>query len=132
MDDFLKKVIDGSEATPPESCLLTFDRNFPKAINIDWSEKEAKFEAIFYQEDIEYIAMFDQQGLLEKYTMYLTPDLLPVAIKTHMDQLGEIMNAVLINEGNQLLYEVIIRDANLKRYVLMVDQLGKVLEERKL
>ncbi len=104
----------------------------PKRSNIDWSEKEAKFEAIFYQDDIEYIAMFDQQGLLEKYTMYLTPDLLPVAIKTHMDQLGEIMNAVLINEGNQLLYEVIIRDANLKRYVLMVDQLGKVLEERKL
>ncbi|MEQ8581586.1 hypothetical protein [Marinoscillum sp.] len=128
----MKKVIDGNEVTPPASCLLTFDKNFPKAISIDWSEREAKFEAIFYQEDIEYIAVFHPQGLLEKYTMYLTPELLPVSIKTHMDQLGEIMNAVLINEGNQLLYEVIIRDADLKRYMLIVDQLGKILEERKL
>lgn len=132
MEDFFKKVIEGSGIIPPEVCTKAFTSNFSNAINVEWFRRESKYEAVFYQDNNEYIALFDISGNLEKYKMYLTNEFLPESIKQNMEVKGEIMNVVLINEGNHILYEVIIRDMQLKRFLILITQLGQIIEERQL
>lgn len=130
MIDFLKGVVQGDTLEPSEKCLEAFLLNFEGAINIEWTRKGVKFEAIFYKDNIEHIALFEQDGSLERYQMNLSPNLLPESIKTDMEQKGEIMNVVLINEGNNIQYEVIIRDTNMDRHLIFVSQLGKVIHDK--
>lgn len=129
MEDFLKRVIEGTGIAPTARCAEAFESNFAGAINADWAQKEDKYEVVFYKDNIEYIALFDAEGTLEKYKMYLTKELLPVSIQMDLSAEREIMNVVLINEGNYILYEVIVRDYELRRFLVLVDQLGKILSE---
>lgn len=134
MDDFLKKVQKETAVIPPVACLESLNRNFESAIRVEWEEirKDERYEAIFYREGIEYIARFDLDGTLLKYKMYLPNDLLPAMIREDLESKFEIMNVVLINEGNQLLYEIIVRDKELTRRVVLTDTLGRIQEERPL
>jgi len=132
MEDFLKKMIDGNGIIPPEACLATFNQNFEDAKNVDWFDKEAHYEAIFYRDNLEHIALFTITGELMEYKMYLPVDYLPEAIKNYTESKGEIMNSVLKNKGNTIEYEIIIRDLDLKRHLILMSDLGKVLEEKNL
>lgn len=130
MDEFLKKVMEGNGITPPENILETFNQNFKDAVNIEWFNKTTYFEAIFYKENLEYIAIFDKEGEMMEYKMYLPSDYLPWAIKNYVEGKGEIMNAVLKNKGNSICYEIIIRDKSLKRSLILFSDLGKVIEKK--
>lgn len=132
MENFLKNMIDGNGINPPEICLNSFNRNFENAINIEWFNKNNQFEAIFYKDNIEHIALFNTSGELLEYKMNLPVDYLPRAIKKDVEYKGEIMNAVLKNKGNTIEYEVIIRDAELNRHLFLLTDLGKVIEEKRL
>ncbi len=130
MDEFLKKVMEGNGITPPENILEIFNQNFKDAVNIEWFNKTTYFEAIFYKENLEYIAIFDKEGEMMEYKMYLPSDYLPWAIKNSVEGKGEIMNAVLKNKGNSICYEIIIRDKSLKRSLILFSDLGKVIEKK--
>lgn len=132
MEDFLKKVLQSGKATPPDPCQVSFETNFHGAINIEWFEKEGHFEAIFYKDQIEHIAQFATGGTLIKYKMHLSKELLPKSIKQELERDKEIMSVVLINEGNSIIYEVIVRDQALHRFVLRINQLGKHLSKQPL
>jgi len=130
MEDFLKNVIEGNNITPPKVCLKAFNHNFSDAINVDWFNRESYYEAIFYKENLEHIAHFDLSGNLTEYKLFLPKEFLPEAIKSYLESKGEIMNAVLNNKGNCIEYEAIVRDKNLTRSLILLSDLGKILEER--
>ncbi len=130
MIDFLKGVVQGESLKPSDKCLEAFLLNFRGAINAEWAKKGEKFEAVFYKDNIEYIALFDKEGELERYQMNLSQDLLPESIKRSMEQKGEIMNVVLINEGNNIQYEVIVRDKEMQRHLIFISQLGRVVHDK--
>ncbi|NJM15147.1 MAG: hypothetical protein HC896_07020 [Bacteroidales bacterium] len=132
MEDFVKRMLDGSGINPPEACLQAFAANFEGAVNIEWWDRGSSFEAIFYRDNLEHIAIFDRTGLLIEYRQFLPAPYLPEAIKTDLEARGEIMNAVLRNKGNSIEYEAIIRDKDLNRFLILMTDLGKVTEERKL
>ncbi|MCB2208777.1 MAG: hypothetical protein KQH67_10855 [Bacteroidetes bacterium] len=132
MENLAKKILISETIQPPDSCLQQFDENFPGAINIDWFKKEHYYEAIFYQDDIEHIAHYSKEGILESYKMFMPAKFLPESIKTKLEHKGEIMNVVLINKGNSINYEVIIRNQNLCRYLILLTDLGKVISEMQL
>jgi hypothetical protein len=132
MNDFLKKIIDGNSVTPLDVCLKAFSRNFGDALNIDWYDKGEFFEAIFYKDKIEHIAIFDLEGTLIEYKMHLPEGYLPESIKTFAETRGEIMSSVLRNKGNRIEYEVIVRDSLLTRYMINLTDMGIVLEEKEL
>lgn len=132
MNDFLKKVIEGSDNSPSTICLEAFNQNFQDAVNIDWYKRDDYYEAIFYKDSLEHIANFDFSGNLIEYKLFLPDGFLPESIKTIAESKGEIMNSVMKNKGNSLEYEIIIRDENLKRYLLHLSDLGKVIDEIKL
>jgi hypothetical protein len=132
MIDLLKGIVQGDGMEPSHICLKAFDENFEGAINVEWHTKTSNFEAVFYKENIEHIALFDKDGCLLRYQMNLTKDLLPESIKNRMEKAGEIMNVVLINEVNNIQYEVIVRDNKMQRFLYFVSNLGKIIHKKML
>ena len=132
MKDFIKKVITGAGISPPDVCLHSLNRNFENAVNVEWSRREGCYEAIFYNNCIEHIAIFSLAGTLEEYRQNLTPEYLPESVRNLALQKGEIMNSVLRNKGSKLEYEIILRDQQLKRHMVIFSDLGEIIEERQL
>jgi len=130
MNDFLKNVIEGSNISPSEICLQAFNDNFSEAINVEWFNKKTCFEAIFYKNNIEHIARFSLNGTLLEYRQNLGPDHLPNLLKSLVLQKGEIMNVVLINKGNLLEYELIVRDKTQNRHLILLSDLGEIKLEK--
>jgi len=132
MDQLLEHLIEGTRFTPPDPCLKAFRKQFRGAVGTDWSEKGSGCEVIFYRDHVEHIALYKPDGELVEYKMSLPPDYLPDAIKTSLEGRGEIMNVVLVNKGNRIEYEIILRDDALTRNLLLLSDLGRVIEEKKL
>ena len=130
--NFLNKLIRSQGIKPTRICLDAFKHNFKNAVNVEWHDKEDCFEAIFYKDQIEHIAIFHKSGTLLEYKLYLSDEGLPEKIKNIFKTKGEIMNALLRNKGNTIEYEVIYRDKDLNRFVVLLTDLGQVLQERKL
>lgn len=132
MDDFLKQVLSGNGIEPPEDCLQLFNEKFSGAINVEWYKLGDIYEAVFYKDNIEYIAVFDSNSVLIEYKMHLPLEYLPEALKVSAENKGEIMNLVKINKGNRIDYEIIMRDKDLKRFIVHYSDLGKELSSKKL
>ncbi|MFA9392310.1 MAG: hypothetical protein ACERKD_21040 [Prolixibacteraceae bacterium] len=132
MKNFLKMIFSQTTYTPPADVQQKLSDKFPDIINVEWNKSGNNFEAIFYKDQLEYIALFEQSGELLGYKMSITEDLLPLQIKENLTEKGEIMNAVLNNQGNGITYEVILRDSHLKRFVFVLNETGTILSEKKL
>ena len=65
-----------------------------------------------------------------EYSQNLPVEYLPKPIKNLALSKGEIMNAVLKNKGNKIEYELIIRNDLLKRYLVIISDLGELKEEQ--
>jgi len=132
MDDFIRKVIEGNGILPSEVCLQSFNLNFENAVNVEWFHWESHYEAIFYINNQEHIAIFSLTGELKEYSKNLSSDYIPEPIKIKALLKGEIMNSVMKNKGNSLEYEMIIRDKQLKRYIQIYSDTGNLMEEKML
>lgn len=129
MSEFSRNIIGNAGDTPPENISRSLAEKFPGAINIEWTHKTEYFEALFYLEQIEYIAIFSPGADLMEYRMFLPEDYLPAIIRKKLSAFGEIMNAVLINKGNRIIYEIIYRDTDLNRYMVYLTNLGRVIKK---
>ena len=129
MMNFFSKIFGDSLLSPPEIVKNSLKERFPSVINVEWNKNGDNYEAIFYKGNIECIANFDRSGSLIVYKMFLSEDFLPQNIKLTMKSKGEIMNAVMINKGNSITYEIIYRDKELIRYLMLFNEIGVILEE---
>ncbi len=128
-EEFVKKILSGSGIDVPIRCTEGFENHFKGGINPEWQQKAKIFEVLFHKDGIEYIAEFDTNGELIKYKMNLSKELLPALIRSRLEKEREIMNVVLINKRDHIMYEVIVRSSALSRFRLIVDQMGEVIEE---
>ena len=132
MAEFLKRMMDDGQCEPPDSCLAAFRNAYPGATGAEWHHTNDCFESVFYEDKLEHIARFDANGKLLDHKVFLPDMLLPAKIRKLVAGRGEIMNAVLINKGNRIEYEVIVRDAQLNRKLVSFSQSGRPLGERAL
>jgi hypothetical protein len=132
MNKALVKLVEGEHIELPKACIDSLKRNFSNAINIEWAKINADFEAIFYQDNLEYIALFKADGELIEYRRIIPEGYLPFSIRQLVMKKGEVMNRVLVNRGNELFYEVIYRDQELNRFMILISDLGKVISHSKL
>lgn len=130
MEPFIDGIINGAGIPEPEFLVRTFRKNFKKAVQVDWYHFEDRYEAIFYIDQIEYIAVFSHEGVLMEYKMFLPVEHLPASIKAGMEEKGEIMNAVLINQGNRIIYEAIIRVNKKLRKLVVLSSFGNIIDEK--
>ena len=116
----------------PETIKVQLEAHFPGAINIDWEIKANKYEAVFYLNDVEYIALFSYDGKLLEYKKNLWPAELSEEITRESIKFGEIMNSIAIYREGIHLYEVIVRDKNLERKLLIFNHMAKLIESKKI
>lgn len=107
--------------------LLTF---FPRAINIEWNKTQNTFEALFYMDEVELIAKLNDKGELIEYKKNIRKNEIPETVRLKTCEHGEIMSAIAIYFGEEEHYEIIIRQKDLVRYLLILDSQGTLLEKR--
>ena len=126
------KILSGKSKSIPEIVINELNSHFPDAINIDWEKKEAGYEAVFYLQDVEHIAHISPEGILKTYKRNLWPNELPGSIAEVCKQHGEIMNAIAIFHDQEQFFEIIVRDKNFNRTLLLFQKNAVLVEKRKI
>lgn len=132
MKDFIRKIFGAPKLNTPKKVAVGFKAQFKNAKNAEWSQKGSTWEVLFYSEDHEAIAVFDGSGQLLEKRINISIDALPPKVNNVVSQLGEIMNAIKINGGATVKYEIIHRDSSLIRYVAYVTDEGILVSNNKL
>lgn len=130
MNKLLRKIFFTTFKHIPEKVKETLSTQFPGALNVEWDSKEGVYEAVFYMDEIEFIAKISEEKGIIEYKKNLRLDELPSQIIGECVKSGEIMNAIAITKGNSVFFEVIVRDKKMERSALMLDKAGKLLENK--
>ncbi|WP_372772968.1 hypothetical protein [Mangrovibacterium sp.] len=131
--NFFHKILSGNKGTTvPATVKENFALKFNHPINTEWQKTGEQFEAVFYKDDLEHIARYSPDGKLTCLKVNLPLEGLPPMIETTAKKHGELMNAIFIECEESRKYELIVRDSELIRYFLLVNQDGEVAEKEKL
>lgn len=132
MKNTLKRIFITPFKTIPEKVKSQLMEHFPEALNIEWEKKKDNYEAIFYVHEVEYIAKISEKNGLLEYKKNLKLDELPEVISEECKKSGEIMNAIANYLEDSLFYEIIIRDKEFNRSLLLLNQDGKLLKSNRI
>jgi len=132
MKNILSKIFSFSNVSLPEAVKNSFLKKFGDSINVEWLHTDDFYEAIFYLEDIEYIARFDTLGYLLNLKKNLPIQATPEHIKRKAALHGELMNVIEISEVEIVGYELIVRDETLIRFSLLLNEKGGLIHKSKL
>ena len=132
MNIFFKNILSDKATNPPEEVKNHFFGFFTNPFNIDWYTEDDFYEAIFYENDLEKIAKYDNDGNFVNVKTNIPVDQLPSEIFTIAKSFGEIMNAIIISNNAETFYEIIFRDKELTRYELLLNKDGRVMSNQKL
>lgn len=132
MKNTLKKLFITPFKTIPERIKSELLSHFPHALNIEWEKRKDVFEAIFYVDEVEHIAKISETNGLLEYKKNLRIDELPSNISEECRNAGEIMNAIANFIDSKLFYEIIVRDKEFNRTLLLLNQDGKLLKSNKI
>jgi hypothetical protein len=129
MEDFFNKLIRGESVEPPGPVRRSLLHNFDKSCSIEWIKRDEYYEAMFYVLNKEYLARFKEDGTIVDYLVNMPVDSLPPEVLGAVGSRGEIMNAVSKHSGQKLTYEIIYRDIELNRFMILIDESGSVLSQ---
>ena len=129
MENYFKKIIDDKLVNPPDKITKALHDNFTNPLWVEWFIKSNQYEAIFYSDNTEHIALFDQQGNLLSFRVNLPLAMLPLSITNQVENHGELMNLILKNTNKYVEYELIVRDSKLIRYQLNFDTEGHLIKK---
>ena len=132
-ENLLNKIISGSNTVPPKLINDVFLKEYNNAINTEWFIKEDFYEAIFYLNEIEHIVRYNNSGVLidKRKNMFIKD--IPNHIKEVASNKGEIMNTVEISyPQDEPKYNIIVRNSDLIRFILLINNYGEIIEEKML
>lgn len=132
MKNMIFKIFGKTSKKIPTQIQAQLTQEFPDAMNVEWDEKEDFFEAIFYINGTEYIAKISKDSELTSYQKNLTQDELPDMISSKCLSMGEIMNVIAIHTKKDDLFEVIVRDKDFNRTLLLLSKTGELLNSKKI
>ncbi|MCF8366173.1 MAG: hypothetical protein K9H16_10340 [Bacteroidales bacterium] len=132
MSKLLDKMALSGLVTPPNFITKSFSTNFPAAVNLEWNLSEFGFEAIFQENGHELIAQFNKYGALAEVRKNIKADELPARLLELLKDFGELMNLIVLTKKSQVQYEVIYRDKQLNRFLLLMSSEGKILQNEQL
>jgi hypothetical protein len=132
MNSIFDQIVPKNTFSPPKVVVQSLERIFGKMLNVEWAEEDGFYEAVFYHNDIEFIARFDISGELQVSKSNLPLHLVTPPIAMRALEVGELMNLIEINQQGKIFYEIIARDKYLDRYYLLLEEDGTLLEKQKL
>lgn len=132
MQNIISRIFSTGKTKPPKSIEKAFVKNFGHSINTEWHRERENYEALFYIDDMEHIALFAPDGRLLEKKRNLVLSMATEAVSLQAELVGELMNLIEIEKEGTCWYEVIARDGYLDRYYLLLDAGGVLLEKKKL
>lgn len=132
MKNIFSKLFKFTTVNVPQLVRDTFLAQFGDSINVEWIQTDDFFEAIFYLDEAEHIAHYDQTGKLLNLKKNLPIQEIPEHIREKGLEHGEIMNVIEIREGEIVGYELIVRDEALIRFSLLLNEKGGLIQKSKL
>lgn len=131
--NFLNKIFKGSMGkNVPGLVKDAFSKQFNDPLNPEWQKVRESYEALFYKDELEHLASYKPSGELESLKINMPLEKVPEKISGAARRHGELMNAIVIHHGETVSYELIVRDRDLIRYILLLDLSGEVLSKEKL
>ncbi len=132
MKPIFNHFIPTNDFSPPEAVVGSLKLLYGQLLNVEWYEEDGFYEAVFYHEDMECIARFDEDGRLQVSKRNLPLGLVRPEIAAQAVAVGELMNLIEISKNGRVNFEIIARDKYLDRYYLLLEEDGTVLDKRKL
>ena len=132
MKSIFEHIVPRNDFSPPEKVVRSLEAHFGQLLNVEWFEEDGFYEAVFYHDDMECIALFDEEGGLQVYKRNLPLNSVSQPVAIQADSVGELMNLIEISQHGNLYFEIIARDKYLDRFFLLLEEDGKVIEKRKL
>jgi len=132
MKNILSKIFKFSTVNLPAPVKIAFAEKFGESLNVEWIQMDDFFEAIFYLEEVEHIGRFDSSGKILNLKKNLSIHSIPLHIKEKAAKHGELMNVIEIIEDEVVGYELIVRDENLIRFSLLLNEKGGLIHKNKL
>lgn len=129
---FQKIFIHHKEVQVPSDIHQQFREKFSDSINAEWQKNEDVYEVVFYHNEHENIATYQKDGSLLSLKINLVLEELPDIIRQGVQENGELMNAIKIEDKNEIQYELIVRDEMLIRYSLLLNDEGELLYKKQL
>ncbi len=120
---------------PDKRIRNTFNRQFPKVNDLEWSFKDNFYLAEFVQGGVNKIACFDTNGDFRYVRILLTEDKIPeIILKTiHKKfKVAAFISVTEIKDRDNSSYEVIVDTANKTRNKINIDNKGKILSSESL
>lgn len=131
-NNFFKFLFTEKSNVPTKELYEVFLKMFPKAKNAEWAQKTNYFEVVFYESDIEKIAEFELNGNCISLKTNINPAAFQGKLRTKAEKYGEIMNVIRIEKENSNQFEIIVRDRELTRFELILDEKGNEIKFEKL
>jgi hypothetical protein len=129
LKNFFKKLMGQESFSIPKKIERQFNAQFKNALNPEWNENSEYFEALFHLDNVEKIARYNRDGKRMELRTNCTPEELPGETLKKAHQFGEIMNAIHIEQENNSLFEIIIRNKDLTRILILIDDKNDLLKE---
>jgi hypothetical protein len=132
MKNIFNKLLKFTSVNVPPPVKDTFLAQFGDSINVEWIQADDFYEAIFYLDEAEHIARYDQTGRLLNLKKNLPIQEIPEHIRKKGLEHGEIMNVIEVRELEIVGYELIVRDEALIRFSLLLNEKGGLIQKSKL
>ena len=132
MQNILHRIFSPGKVAPPKPVIRSFQDKYGDSINIEWHREKENFEALFYIDDAENIALFAPDGKILEHKKNLLLTAASPAVTAQAALIGEMMNLIEIDRQGVIYYEVIARDGYLDRYYLLLNSEGKLIDKKKL
>ncbi len=132
MKSIFRFFIPKSRFTPPQHISRSLESHFGKILNVEWNNVNDHYEASFYFNTMECLALFDETGLLLESKFNLPLQMVKPEIASQALMVGELMNLIEIRKEGKVFYEIIARDKMLDRFYLLLEENGELIEKRKL
>ncbi len=129
MEDIFKKLFKVGAKKPNSKVVNSLNSFFPNAVNVEWTRSNTEWEALLHDGDMECIVKFGDGGDVLETRRNYTLDRLTQTINSLVPKGDELMNVIEISKKGVLKYEFIMRDGDLNRFVVLVNDEG-VVERR--
>ncbi|WP_372752898.1 hypothetical protein [Labilibaculum sp.] len=126
-----RKLISDSETTKvPPTIIAAFNFQFNSPINTEWHKSNDCYEAVFYRNELEHIATYQENGIYVSLKVNLPLERVPAPIRDAIKTEGEIMSTIEITNNKGKYFESIIRDKKHHRFAILLTHKGIIMDKK--
>lgn len=129
---FLHMLFSGDKKKPDKEIQQKLYDLFPNASHVEWLIENDNYEASFIHEALEKTCQFSKLGDWIDTRINIPIDKTPACLLEFASQNEYIVSLIAIETPIEKTYELIVRDYQNQREIIITDRSGKVIERKKI